>query len=288
MYWSVATLPARVIANRFYWRTAVTVRDNTNRRIKQVLDIMAAGSWEDQKPNGGEVLAEAVARVPFTGDESELLSGGIPRGHKNLTKATADLVKAGWMTKGRSGWEITEAGLKATVAFADVESLVDALANGTPVPADTALPTKPVAKRKPATTKAAAAAKAPAKKAPAKASPTTTAAKAPAQAAGVEHRDQPASVALAGDFGTTLGALVNWDPSHDNVQMMLDAKSGKWKLTADLPAGRYSYKAVVNGNWDENYGAFGLLDGANHEFEHAGGEVTFHYDHATKDMLRGE
>ena len=46
-----------------------------------------------------------------------LLSGGIPRGHKNLTKATADLVKAGWITKGRSGWEITEDGLKATVAF---------------------------------------------------------------------------------------------------------------------------------------------------------------------------
>jgi hypothetical protein len=274
----------------------VTVRENTNRRLKEVLDIMAAGSWEDQKPNGGEVLAEAVARIPFTKEESELLSGGIPRGHKNLTKATADLVKAGWITKGRSGWEITEDGLKATVVFNTVESLTAALSTGTPVPADTPLPTKPVAKKAPArkaATKSATTAKnapaktAPAKSAPAKAAPAKASAKAPAKAAAVEGKDQPASVALAGDFGTVLGAVENWDPSHDSVQMKLDAKRGTWKLTADLPAGSYSYKAVVNGSWEENYGAFGLLDGANHEFEHAGGEVTFHYDHATKDVLRG-
>lgn len=273
----------------------MTVRDNTNRRLKEVLDIMAAGSWEDQKPNGGEVLAEAVARIPFTKEESELLSGGIPRGHKNLTKATADLVKAGWMTKGRGGWEITEDGLKATVAFKTADALTAALAEGTPVPADTPLPTKPVATkapaRKAATKTAATAKKVPAKAAPAKAAPAKTSAKAPAKApaavAAVVHKDQPASVALAGDFGTILGALVNWDPAHDSVQMKLDAKRGTWKLTADLPPGRYSYKAVVNGSWEENYGAFGLLDGANHEFEHTGGEVTFHYDHATRDVLRG-
>lgn len=69
----------------------MAIRNNTNRRLKEVLDIMAAGSWLEEKPNGGVVLAEAVARIPFTKEESELLSGGIPRGHKNLTKATADL-----------------------------------------------------------------------------------------------------------------------------------------------------------------------------------------------------
>ncbi|WP_449372019.1 pullulanase X25 domain-containing protein [Arthrobacter psychrolactophilus] len=65
-------------------------------------------------------------------------------------------------------------------------------------------------------------------------------------------------------------------------------KSGLWQLTAELPEGQYSYKAVLNGSWDENYGAFGILDGANHEFAHAGGPVTFRYDHATKDVLRAE
>ncbi len=257
----------------------MSIRDNTNRRLKEVLDIMAAGSWAEEKPNGGAVLAEAVARIPFTKEESELLSGGIPRGHKNLTKATAELVKAGWMSKGRSGWEITEDGLKATVAFKDAESLTAALANGTPVPADTSLPEKPAAKK--TVTKRAAA-----PKSSAKATPKKAAAKAPGENGGVLG-DQPQSVALAGDFGTILGAVENWDPAHDEVQMELDAHSGTWKLTADLPAGSYSYKAVVNGSWDENYGAFGQFDGANHEFSHDGGNVTFHYDHATKDVLRG-
>ncbi|MDJ0317312.1 MULTISPECIES: pullulanase X25 domain-containing protein [Arthrobacter] len=234
----------------------MAVRDNTNRRLKEVLEIMAAGSWLDEKPNGGVVLAEAVARIPFTKEESELLSGGIPRGHKNLTKATAGLVKAGWMSKGRGGWEITENGLRATVAFDTVEKLTDALNNDTLIPAGTALPEKPAAKVAP---------------------------KQAVSGRGLEN--QPASVALAGTFGEGLGAK-NWDPSHDAVQMNLDPRHGVWLLTAELPAGQYSYKAVVNGSWDENYGAFGINNGANHEFSHNGGTVTFRYDHATKDVLR--
>lgn len=217
----------------------MNVRDSTNRRLKEVLDIMAAGSSSGESLNGGAVLAEAVARIPFTKEESELLSGGVPRGHKNLTKATAHLVKAGWMTKGRGGWEISEDGLKATVAFPTVESFTAALAQETPIPASSQRP------------------------------------------------DQAASVALASDFAAILGAVENWDPSHNNVQMTLDAATGKWTLAADLPAGEYSYKAVVNGSWKQNYGAFGLLDGANHEFIHDGGPVSFHYDHATNDVLRG-
>ncbi|MHA7270728.1 pullulanase X25 domain-containing protein [Arthrobacter sp. HLT1-20] len=267
----------------------MSIRDNTNRRLKEVLDIMAAGSWLEEKPNGGVVLAEAVARIPFTKEEAEILSGGIPRGHKNLTKATADLVKAGWITKGRSGWEVTEDGLKATVVFTTVETLVEALASGAQAPADTALPAQPAATpEKKAPAKRAAAKKPAVKKPSAKAVPAKAAANKANQESGVEHQEQPATVALAGDFGTTLGAVENWDPSHNAVQMKLDAKQGTWKLTADLPAGQYSYKAVVNGSWDENYGAFGINDGANHEFAHAGGPVTFHYDHTTKDVLRSE
>ncbi|WP_306418754.1 pullulanase X25 domain-containing protein [Arthrobacter psychrolactophilus] len=252
----------------------MSIRDNTNRRLKEVLDIMAAGSWLEEKPNGGEVLAEATARVPFTKEESELLSGGIPRGHKNLTKATADLVKAGWITKGRSGWSITDNGLRATIAFNTVEKLADALSNGTLIPAGTPLPEKSAAK-KPA-----------AKKASPKAKPAKAAAAKKPVVADVVLGEQPASVGLAGDFGHAVGAE-NWDPNHPSLQMTLE-ESGFWQLTAELPAGQYSYKAVLNGSWDENYGAFGVLDGANHEFAHAGGPVTFRYDHATKDVLRAE
>lgn len=262
----------------------MNIRDNSNRRLKEVLFILAESSWSELKPNGGEVLAEATVRVPFSEEESVLLSGGIPRGHKNLTKATADLVKAGWMTKGRGGWEITEDGLKATVAFPNVDQMTAALSDGTPVPTDTPLPKKPAAKRAPAAKKPAA--KTTAVKSSPKVTPRKAAAKAPAKEPAVVLGNQPASVALAGDFGTVLGAVENWDPRHNSVQMALDASSGKWKLTVDLPAGGYSYKAVVNGSWDENYGAFGLLDGANHEFTHDGGAVTLHYDHATKDVLR--
>ncbi|WP_449372018.1 hypothetical protein [Arthrobacter psychrolactophilus] len=178
----------------------MSIRDNTNRRLKEVLDIMAAGSWLDEKPNGGEVLAEAAARIPFTKEESELLSGGIPRGHKNLTKATADLVKAGWITKGRAGWGITDNGLRATIAFNTVDKLADALSNGTLIPAGTPLPEQPTE---------AAAKKPAAKKASAKAAPAKSAAKKKAEVADVVLGEQPASVALAGDFGEAVGAE-NW------------------------------------------------------------------------------
>src|SRR5438445_10772801 len=68
-------------------------------RLKTVLDVLAEGTWSEKSLNAGEVLAEAIVRVPFDARESELLSGGIPRGHKSLTTATARLVKAGWLNK---------------------------------------------------------------------------------------------------------------------------------------------------------------------------------------------
>ena len=120
--------------------------ENTNLRLKAVLDVLAEGVWTDEKLNAGAVLGEAIARVPLNEFERELLSGGIPRGHKTLTTATAKLVKAGWLVKGRSGWTITEDGQRATVAFADPAAFAAALDAGTPVPADTPLPSAPAGK----------------------------------------------------------------------------------------------------------------------------------------------
>ncbi|OFI37644.1 glycosidase [Arthrobacter sp. SW1] len=249
---------------------AKSAADNSIVRLKTVLDVLAEGTWSENKLNAGEVLAEAASRVPFSAHESELLSGGIPRGHKALTAATARLVKAGWLVKGRSGWTITEDGLRATVAFAKPEAFATALAEGTPVPEGTPLPEAP--KKKPA-----------AKRAPAK-----TAAKTPAKDAAKEPKlEQPSAVAVAGDFSTLLGAPEDWAPQYDEVQMKYNARKKLWSLTADLPAGFYTYKIALNRSWDENYGAFGVRDGVNHELKHDGGKVTFTYSHATRDIVAG-
>ncbi|MEZ2389321.1 glycosidase [bacterium RCC_150] len=267
--------------------------EKSSARLKSVLDILAEGTWSEKSLNAGEVLAEAISRVPFDTHEGELLSGGIPRGHKNLTSATAKLVKAGWLTKGRSGWTITDDGLRATVAFEDPDTFATALAEGTPVPADTPLPTAPAKKapaRKPAAKKATAekatAEKATAEKAPAKAaSKTATKAAAPKATDAAEKLEQPSAVAIAGDFNTILGAPEDWAPQHDEAQMKFNARRKVWTLTATLPAGFYTYKIALNRSWDENYGAFGVRDGANHELKHDGGKVTFTYDHATRDIV---
>lgn len=282
--------------------------ENTNRRLKAVLDVLTEGVWTDEKLNAGAVLGEAIARVPLNEFERELLSGGIPRGHKTLTTATAKLVKAGWLVKGRAGWTITEDGQRATVAFADPAAFAAALDAGTPVPADTPLPSapagKPAAKAAPKATKVAEkvagkAAKlveeavAPVAKAVRKrktaekgAAPAAAApAAAEAPAVSVETIDQPESVAVAGDFNVLLGAPANWAPQYDESQMELDLVDQLWKLAADLPAGTYSFKIALNRSWDENFGAFGAFDGANHEVHHSGGQLVIHYDHRTRDIV---
>lgn len=284
------------------------IADNTTIRLKSVLDILAESVLSGETLGAGAVLAQATVRVPLNEKESELLSGGIPRGHKALTTATSKLVKAGWLVKGRSGWTITEDGLRATVAFPDVDSFATALAEGTPVPDDVPVPTALPAKAAP---KAVAKKKAPSKaakvvekaaeliedavapvakavrtrKAAAKA-PAAEAETAPAAApaSSVETIEQPEAVAVAGDFNVLLGAPANWAPQYDESQMQLDSVDQLWKLTADLPAGHYNFKIALNRSWDENYGAFGAFDGANHELHHRGGRITFNYDHRTRDI----
>ncbi|MEY9775490.1 glycosidase [Arthrobacter sp. MW3 TE3886] len=297
--------------------------ENTNLRLKAVLDVLAEEVWTGEKLNAGAVLGEAIARVPLNDHERELLSGGIPRGHKTLTTATAKLVKAGWLVKGRSGWSITDDGQRATVAFAEPAVFATALDAGTPVPAGTPLPTAPVAKpaksekaAKAAATPAVTAEEAPSKtskvagkaaklieeavapvaKAVRKRKPAAKAAQpaaaapaeAPAAAASavsVDTIEQPDAVAVAGDFSILLGAPANWAPQYDEVQMELDQVDQLWKIAADIPAGFYSFKIALNRSWDENYGAFGVFDGPNHEVHHGGGLLVIQYDHRTRDIV---
>jgi hypothetical protein len=307
---------------------ATTTAENTHLRLKTVLHVLTEGVWTGDVLNAGGVLAEATARVPFSAHEAELLSGGIPRGHKTLTSATAKLVKAGWLVKGRAGWIITEDGMRATVAFPDVSSFAQALDAGTPVPADLPVPTAPAnfvpanAAAEADSVKEAPAEKAPVKKAPAGKASAKKAAEAVgkaakliedtvepvvkavrtrkatpkkkaeasgtdttgAAAASAETFPQPEAVAVAGDFNTFLGAPENWAPHYDEAQMKLDALDQLWTISAELPAGYYTFKIALNRSWDENYGAFGTFDGPNHELHHDGGTVTIRYDHRTRDI----
>jgi alpha-amylase len=63
--------------------------------------------------------------------------------------------------------------------------------------------------------------------------------------------------------------------------MTLDPADHVWKLTADLPAGTYEFKAAINGSWDENYGQDGTPNGMNIVLNHDCGPVTFRYSHST-------
>jgi hypothetical protein len=266
-------------------------------RLKAVLDGLAEARWAGETPNAGVVLAAAVELVPFDEHEAFLLSGGIPRGHKSLTSATAKLVKAGWMVKGRSGWSITDDGLRALVAFPSVEVLAQALAEGTPIPAEVLVPTEAPTPKKPVkkATKAPAKRKAATEAAEENGSKTVAealvdeapGAEASAAVAVVEEAPvagQPHAVGIAGDFGALLGAEVDWEPNLDAVQMTLDPKEARWRRTVDLPAGTYLFKIAIDRSWEENYGAFGFPSGANHELKHDGGSVTIEDTHATKDV----
>lgn len=290
------------------------IAENTNLRLKAVLDVLAEEVWTGEKLNAGAVLGEAIARVPLNDHESELLSGGIPRGHKTLTTATSKLVKAGWLVKGRSGWSITDEGQRATVAFAEPAAFAAALDAGTAVPAGTPLPSAPVVKPVRAAKPVAIADEAPSKtskvagkaaklieeavapvakavrkRKPAAEAPAAKAASAEAPAAApavsVETIEQPDAVAVAGDFNVLIGAPANWAPQYDESQMELDQVDQLWKIAADIPAGYYTFKIALNRSWDENYGAFGVFDGPNHEVHHGGGLLVIQYDHRTRDIV---
>lgn len=202
-------------------------------------------------------MALAVAKVPFDAPEAELLSSGVPRGYKQLTTATSKLVKAGWLVKERSGWTATGEGVRALAAFPGAETFVDAMISGKPVP----------------------------EAAPEQSSQEPQAQEEPAPAGNDAWQDQPQSVTLAGDFNPLFGEAGHWTTNLHGLQLAYDTVENVWKQTLQLPAGTYQYKIVVNGSWDENYGAFGVRDGANHELRLlSDAAVTFRFNFATKDI----
>ncbi|MDQ0863105.1 alpha-amylase family glycosyl hydrolase [Arthrobacter globiformis] len=98
---------------------------------------------------------------------------------------------------------------------------------------------------------------------------------------------QPDSVTVAGSLNSEMGCPDDWQPACEAAFMAFNPADRLWKLTADLPAGQYEFKAAINGSWDENYGQDGAPNGSNIVLNHDGGPVTFRYDHTTHVITAG-
>ncbi|WP_353711034.1 alpha-amylase family glycosyl hydrolase [Arthrobacter sp. K5] len=98
---------------------------------------------------------------------------------------------------------------------------------------------------------------------------------------------QPDSVTVAGSLNSEMGCPDDWQPACAAAFMAFDPADRLWKLTADLPAGQYEFKAAINGSWDENYGQDGAPNGSNIVLNHDGGPVTFRYGHTTHVITAG-
>ncbi|MGY3380873.1 5-methylcytosine-specific restriction protein B [Arthrobacter sp. TE12231] len=95
-----------------------------SRLILQLLAEHPEGLYN--KPGDDGIMALAADRSPWTEHELELLPSGGIRGTANLSWASEDLSKAGWLWKNPESdglWKITEAGRSALVDFPDDESL---------------------------------------------------------------------------------------------------------------------------------------------------------------------
>ncbi|MFF1252104.1 alpha-amylase family glycosyl hydrolase [Pseudarthrobacter sp. NPDC058329] len=103
----------------------------------------------------------------------------------------------------------------------------------------------------------------------------------------VGEAPQPGSVTVAGSFNKAMGCAAPWDPACTQAMMTLDPADKIWRLTVELPAGQYAYKAALNGNWDVNYGAGGAFNGPDLVLDHPGGPVTFRYDNSTHVITAG-
>ncbi|MBT1003104.1 glycosidase [Paenarthrobacter sp. DKR-5] len=240
-----------------------TTAKNTALRLKGILEVLAGPEAPEQKLTGNDVLIRVIERFPLNEQESELLSGGVPRGQKTLNSSSTKLVKAGWLVKGRGAWTVTEAGRAALASFSDAERFADALKGTGSAAAGKEEPALEAAVPEDAVLEEALAGDAP-------------------ETAEEPDVEQPAAVSIAGSFNALLGAPADWQPDADQAQMALDQADGIWKLAVDLAPGRYEYKVALNRSWDENYGAFGAFNGGNIELHHDGGTATFHYDHRTR------
>ncbi|HEV2802889.1 MAG TPA: alpha-amylase family glycosyl hydrolase [Pyrinomonadaceae bacterium] len=94
------------------------------------------------------------------------------------------------------------------------------------------------------------------------------------------HTPNPSSVTVAGSLQSELGCPGDWQPECGATHLSYDAGDDVWQGAFFVPAGNWEYKAPLNNNWNENYGAGAQRDGNNIPLSLGTGQsVKFYYDH---------
>ncbi|HEX8472760.1 MAG TPA: alpha-amylase family glycosyl hydrolase [Pyrinomonadaceae bacterium] len=94
------------------------------------------------------------------------------------------------------------------------------------------------------------------------------------------HTPNPTSVTVAGSLQSELGCPGDWQPECGATHLTHDASDDVWQATFFVPAGNWEYKAPLNDNWNENYGANAQQNGANIPLSLGSAQnVKFYYDH---------
>jgi len=87
---------------------------------------------------------------------------------------------------------------------------------------------------------------------------------------------------IPGSYQSEVGCAGDWDPACLATVLLDGDGDGIATFTATVPAGSYEAKVAHGRSWAENYGADGVLGGANIPFTAPGGKsVTFSYEIAT-------
>ena len=95
---------------------------------------------------------------------------------------------------------------------------------------------------------------------------------------------QGAIATVAGNFQSELGCSGDWDPACMRSWLQDPDGDGTYTFTTtSIPAGNYEVKVAIDRSWDVNYGAGGVLNGANIAFSvpSSGVETCFSSDSAS-------
>ena len=72
------------------------------------------------------------------------------------------------------------------------------------------------------------------------------------------------TVTVAGSLQSELGCPDDWQPDCAATDLAHVGTTTYYARASTVPAGTYEFKVTINDSWDENYGAGGVANGAEH------------------------